>query len=238
MYRWSGSFLLFAVGGLLLTACSSGPSDPSDGQIDRTFTFESGKQGWTSVFADYAPDDDTSEDGLALAFGRRPLPDAVPDGHGLFLSGRNLVDDLFMGLRRPLTDLPPNTGYNLRVEFTLASAAPSNCAGVGGTSIYLKAGGAATKPEKTLENGDYGLTIDKGNQSQGGEHARVIGTIANGVEDCHDPPYRLIERTMDTTLPVTTSDNGTLWLLVGTDSAFEGPTSLYYDSIRVVLEPQ
>jgi hypothetical protein len=32
-----------------------------------------------------------------------------------------------------------------------------------------------------------------------------------------------------------TDENGDLWLLVGTDSAFAGVTELYYQSIRVEL---
>ena len=33
-------------------------------------------------------------------------------------------------------------------------------------------------------------------------------------------------------------DDGTLWLILGTDSGFEGLTTLYYDEITVVLEPR
>ena len=38
-------------------------------------------------------------------------------------------------------------------------------------------------------------------------------------------------------LRVTSDAQGTLWLLVGTDSGYESTTALYYDTIRVVLEP-
>jgi len=227
----------------LLGACDlTGEDAPPPQRVERTFTFDDGKAGWGHVFADYSTEYDTTEDGMALTFARRPLPDEVPDGHGLFLSGRNKSDDLFMGLRRKVSGLAPNATYDLTVELTLASNAPSDCAGIGGApgeAVYIKAGGASQKPERTVdENGWYRLTVDKGNQSQEGKEARVLGNIANGVEDCHGTPFRLIEQTMDGSVPVTATDDGTLWLLVGTDSGFEGTTALYYDSIRVVLTPQ
>ncbi len=229
--------------GLLLGACDLSENDaPPPQRIERSFSFTDDTNGWTRLFADYPTDADTTADGMALTFDRRPLPEEVPAGHGLFLSGRNTSDDLFMGLRRRLTDLAPNTTYALTVDVTLASASPSGCAGVGGApgeSVWVKAGGSAAKPERTVdEDGWYRLTIDKGGQSQGGEEANVLGDVANGVEDCQDTPFRLIERTMEDPLSTTTGGDGTLWLLVGTDSGFEATTRLYYDSIRVALAPQ
>jgi hypothetical protein len=38
--------------------------------------------------------------------------------------------------------------------------------------------------------------------------------------------------------PVSTSDEGELWLFIGVDSGFEGRTDLYYDTVGVVLTPQ
>jgi hypothetical protein len=228
--------------GFLLGACSLTEDDaPAAQRVERTFPFDEGKAGWMPVFADYPTNADTSADGMAFTFDRRSLPDEVPEGKGLFLRGRNTSDDLFMGLRRKVSGLAPNTTYDLTVDLTLASASPSDCVGIGGApgeSVWVKAGGSAAKPERTAHDGWYRLTIDKGGQSQGGTQARVLGDVANGVEDCHDTPFRLIERTMGKALSVTTSDDGTLWLLVGTDSGFEGTTRLYYDRIRVVLAPQ
>lgn len=235
--------LSFALIGLLFGACDLTGNDATPSQrVDRTFTFAEDSAGWTGVFADYPTDADTTATGMGLTFGRRPLPDEVPEGHGLFLSGRNTSDDLFMGLRRRLTDLSPNATYALTVEATLASAAPSNCVGIGGPpgeSVWIKAGAAPERPERVVDDdGWYRLSVDKGGQSQGGAQARVLGTAANGVENCSDPPFRLITRTMDEPLSVTTGEAGTLWLLLGTDSGFEGRTRLYYDTLRVILEPE
>ncbi len=235
------TILLVALVGCCLGGCGSNSGSPPARHVERTYTFAADAAGWTSVFADYPTDADTTADGMALTFDRRSLPDEVPSGHGLFLSGRNTSDDLFMGLRRHLTDLSPNTTYALTVEATIASEAPSNCFGVGGPpgeAVWVKAGGSATRPERAVDdNGWYRLSVDKGNQSNGGEQARVLGNIANGVEQCTGAPFRLITRTMDEPLPVTTDEGGTLWLLMGTDSGFEARTRLYYNTVRVTLDP-
>ena len=82
--------------------------------------------------------------------------------------------------------------------------------------------------------------MDKSNQAASGENAMVIGDVANGTDNCSvGAPYRMISRdNQDTPFTITTGDDGTLWLLVGTDSGFEGKTALYYDTIRVTLDAQ
>lgn len=35
--------------------------------------------------------------------------------------------------------------------------------------------------------------------------------------------------------PVTTDDSGQLWVLIGTDSGFEGLTGIYYTTIEIEL---
>ncbi len=84
------------------------------------------------------------------------------------------------------------------------------------------------------------MNVDKGNQSQSGTAASVAGNIANGIP-CEQAspyyPFALIERSHQHTTNVKANANGELWLLVGTDSGFEGLTRLYYQSIRVKLIP-
>ena len=70
----------------------------------------------------------------------------------------------------------------------------------------------------------------------------MAGNIANGIPcDSVEPaPWVLLQRTHRHPEPVTTDQSGTLWLLIGTDSGFEGTTSLYYASIvaRLTLQEQ
>lgn len=86
------------------------------------------------------------------------------------------------------------------------------------------------------------LSVDKGNQFQEGSAAAIAGDVANGIP-CEDalsgdrPPYAMVQRSGTVPEPVSAGDDGTLWLFVGTDSGFEGHTSIYYDRIDVTLTP-
>jgi len=68
--------------------------------------------------------------------------------------------------------------------------------------------------------------------------ASFAGTIANGVP-CDSAPKEFIsiQRNHQHKTLVNANSKGELWLLVGTDSGFEGFTSLYYQRIDVTLTP-
>jgi len=226
----------------LSPACSGALDEPDDGtgRRDLLFTFDASTQDWTGNFTDLAP---SQVNDVGFLFERRELPaEAGIPGSALFVSGRNVSDDLFMFLTHPVTGLLPNTPYALTFELELASNSPTGCVGVGGSpgeSVYLKVGAARVQPDRATDSGgNYRLNVDKGEQSTGGANAVVVGDLANGSFDCGVPPYRRITRdNRGRPLRVSTDAQGTLWLLVGTDSGYESTTALYYDTIRVVLEP-
>ncbi|MBP1927737.1 hypothetical protein J2741_000284 [Methanolinea mesophila] len=35
--------------------------------------------------------------------------------------------------------------------------------------------------------------------------------------------------------PVTSDNDGRIWVIIGTDSGFEGPTTVYYDTVEITL---
>ncbi|MDY7233216.1 hypothetical protein [Hyalangium rubrum] len=220
------------------TACGEQSIESEPG--DLRFSFESDAEGWRGAFADYPSG---REQDFGLAFEHRALPAELgTPGKALFLEGDNRSDDLFMYLTREVTGLSPNTSYALSFEVVLASNAGSGCTGIGGApgeSVYLKVGASPAEPRAVVDSGGVmRLDLDKGNQSNGGANAQVIGNVANGVPQC-PAPYRLVTRTnTDSPFVISTGEQGSLWLLVGTDSGFEGTSSLYYDSIRVLLEPR
>jgi hypothetical protein len=67
--------------------------------------------------------------------------------------------------------------------------------------------------------------------------ASVTGDIANGLPYNPEPPFVSLTRTHRHTTRVTASSSGEIWLLVGTDSGFEGLTQLFYQRIDVTLVP-
>ncbi len=92
-----------------------------------------------------------------------------------------------------------------------------------------------------LVDGYWELTVDKSNQASGGRDVWLVGDIANGIE-CEEAlaagqPYAVVGREYQHDAEVVVGRNGELWLIVGTDSGFEGSTELYYMEIEVTLEP-
>lgn len=202
-------------------------------------TFNKGSNGWIGGFSDY-PDGD--EDFYKLQFSLKSLPDEINNKQkGLYLSGYNGSDDLFMFVKKKLDKkdkLKPNTTYSMTFEFDIATNARKNWMGVGGTageSVFVKMG--ATKKEPTPfvdESGFYLMNIDKGNQSEEGKDAFMIGNLAKEIDD---EKYELKHfENIQRPFIVKTDEKGELWLMIGTDSAFESVTSIYLPHIKVTLK--
>jgi hypothetical protein len=155
------------------------------------------------------------------------------------ITGNNHSDDLFMFIRKEITGLSPKTHYRLGFEIELASEAPTNAIGIGGApgeSVFFKAGASVERPRKVNEGGFFVLNIDKGNQSNPGRDLDTLGHI--GVSDT-TTVFTLINRTnAGHPFPVTTDDTGAVWICIGTDSGFEGTTTLYYSRIRLTFDPE
>lgn len=217
--------------------------------IELDYDFHLGTLGWTAGFADYPPHTDPNGSLYELSAGLRYLPRKLTrlPKRGFYIQGHNRSGDLFMFLKRRLSaedGITPNQTYRLEYVIALASNAASGCVGIGGApgeSVFLKAGASAVEPLAVLQpNGWLRMNVDKGNQSVGGTAASVAGNIANGIP-CEEAfpslPFALIQLSHQHTTDVRANSNGELWLLVGTDSGFEGLTRLYYQRIRVRLIP-
>ncbi len=208
--------------------------------------FDEGAGPWEAGFADFAE----VHEPLPREAGMAGLPSSVSErGRGFRLSGQNRSDDLFMFITRPVTvdeGVMAGVAYEVRMRVRFASDAPSGCAGIGGApgeSVYVKAGAADVQPQAVLEGGRYRMNVDKGNQATGGRAAVVIGDVANGIP-CEEaleqdrPPFRIVERSGTLPEPVNPTDDATLWLLVGTDSGFEGTTTVYFVEVAAELIPR
>lgn len=204
-----------------------------------TYTFYEDLEGWTADFADYPP---MNEEIFNLDWQRKQIPENInqppEDAYGLFITGDNRSDDLFMFIKKQLPGLKPSQTYDLIFEVKLATAAPSGCIGVGGApgeDVVFKIGAMNFEPltEKTEET--CWVNFDKGNQSIGGEDAIVIGNIANDNTDCLEVSFAM--KQMDNQsepFRVITDEQGVIWVILGTDSGFEGRTELYYSQIEII----
>ncbi len=221
---------------LFLTSCGIDEATSPIFLSSLEYDFREGKHEWVCGFADYPA---TKADSLyyELKSGHTDLPGG---GKAILLSGVNHNDDLFMYLKKRITGLSPNRLYTITFDVELASKAPSAYNDVGGApgdGVYLKVGATPAEPKAVIKDGMYRLNIDKGNGGTAGADMVVIGNIGvpgntgeytiirrTNLQSASDPPYQ-----------ARSDANGNLWLIVGTDSDYQGATTVYYTRIVVVL---
>ncbi|MBW7996724.1 MAG: hypothetical protein FVQ81_09205 [Candidatus Glassbacteria bacterium] len=82
----------------------------------------------------------------------------------------------------------------------------------------------------------YQLNMNKGSQSNSGVDDRVPGDVTNGADNCSGGLWMYKTLTLDN-FYVRASNESEICLLLGTDSGYEGITTLYFSEISVVLTP-
>lgn len=193
-------------------------------------------EGWQCGFSDYPQGQDTFYE---LRCQQATLPPEMGAGGAVLMGGNNHSDDLFMYLARQITGLAPSTKYQLDVKVEIGTNAPADCGGIGGApgpSVYFKIGASPLKPMSALDSqGFLRLNLDKGNQSVGGADLKLVGDLSNTLH-CPDASYQAKTLSL-ASFSVQSSADGSVWVVVGTDSGFEGITVLYYDRITITLSP-
>ena len=198
------------------------------------YDFTSDNQEWTGDFADYPINDSLAYE---LNFSRTTLPEPLDQNkYALMITGNNHSDDLFMFIKRKITGLSPNTTYKLLISVELASKAPTHTFGIGGApgeSVIIKAGASIAEPGKTVVGEYYRMNINKGDQTEPGTDVDTIGNV--GVTDT-TTVFTMINRNNSKNIfTVTTDSNGEVWVCIGTDSGFEGTTTLYYSRVNLTF---
>lgn len=225
----------------LLSACGSDnddiKTDPNTKilQID----FNESIAGWKVGFADYPAGEEVFYE---LGSGHANLPAALNTARkGLKVTGNNHSDDLFMFITKKVDGLEPNARYDFHFKVTFGTNAQNNCMGIGGSpgnSVWIKVGATKNEP-KAIDDGTGFLLLnwDKGNQATGGSDAIIAGDFANHQECSNtDVVSTYLKKTLITERGAYTAvadDKGSIWLLMGTDSGFEGTTTIYFMELEV-----
>jgi len=194
-----------------------------------SFDFSDCDHGWVAGFADYDVDEPAK---FQLEHGFRARPVELGPGGSLFISGMNRSDDLFMYYKKKLSGLPRSSPCSLSFSIELASKYISEV-GVGGNpglGVTLK--GCASKTEPVL-GADGRLDIDIGAQQNPGSDSTVLGHIDKPVDGTDR--YVLIQRGSEKRLKSETAADGSLWVLIGSDSGYEGKTALYYTKFEIEI---
>lgn len=222
----------------MLSACKkSSNNSPSTGN-QYEYNFSAGAEGWIGDFADY-PNEPSVEQFYQLEFSHTGLPAPLNTTDGtLRLSGINKSDDLFMFIKKKITGLEAGKKYTVNLTIDFATDVANNMVGIGGSpgeSVFVKAGAVALEPKKMINTSEnwFRMNIDKNNQSNSGNDMKVIGNFANGT---NVNTYTIKQLSTITPITVQANPQGEIWLVVGTDSGFEGRTTIYYNSVKATIK--
>lgn len=237
--------LMFLLTSVSLVAC--GDEDPQSGPPP-DLTFPGAREiVWdltdhgtevTPLFTDYGM---VMEDIMELDSGFVAAPDEIGGGTAFMLTGVNRSDDLWMSMSAPVESLSATTAYELSVRVVVATNAPSNCPGVGGatSALTLKVGAIDRVPTRSRVGDDYTPNYDKGAQIEGGTELSVVSEQLGNARGCEEEArYETLEFTHTHPTPVTSSVDGKLWVVLGTDSGYEGLSRLLYRRVEIKLEPK
>lgn len=223
--------LLFLTIVVLLAGCGLEDDKAGMNLFSQNFDFTQDQYGWQHGFADYPTGPDSTAFEFRFAYTKQPSGNKA-----LLISGNNQSDDLFMYIKKKLDGLSPNTEYTVTLNVNLlcdANVNYSGNAGSPGTSVFFKVGATAIEPKSLIEQSTYVMNIDKGTQNESGTDMITVGDIATESAS----GYTELSRGNSASKPLKakTNNKGELWLIVGTDSGFQGTTTLYYTKINVTL---
>lgn len=190
---------------------------------------------WVGGHSDYTSDTQPTD----VVIQPRRLP-GIFGGHGLYTAGTNRSDDLFIYIKKKFAGFTPDRDYSLTFTVRFLTDAPSGCVGAGGPpgeAVILKAGAAPVEPLTVAIDSQYQMNIDKGNQARGGKNAVVLGNIAGSNTDCNRPRFEWKTLTGADALKARSDATGSLWIMFGIDSGFEGASEIYYRSATITALP-
>jgi hypothetical protein len=232
-----GAYLALALLVLGLLACDDATGPGEDLVLD--FDFSAGDQGFVGDFSDVAV---VQADEVGFVGEHRTLPEPLQGG-GLFHSGLNISDDLFMYFTRRVTGLEPGAAYRATFELEIATDVGEGCTIGVGAGVLVKAGAATEEVRRVVVQGngqeEYRLSVDKGEQANDGEAGVIVGDIRNGLPGCDDDIafHREEVTAPGKTVDVQADAQGGIWVYFGTESTFEVRHSTYFTRFRVGLTP-
>lgn len=210
------------------------PSIQSPKTNSLSYDFEQDDAGFYPIFADYH-DDGNNFESYQMTSKYGDIPVSGHQSKGLYIASMNRSDDLFMGYVKKIEGLESNKEYTFDVQFKLATNQEAGMIGAGGSpaeSVFVKCGIVSIEPKVTLntENNIYRMNLDIGSQMADGKDMQMIGNIAkpaeSEVQGFDFKPFEAI-------ITAKTDDKGAAYLVIGTDSGFEGFTEYYIDDVEI-----
>ena len=201
------------------------------------FDFEESEEDFEAIFSDYH-DDGNNYESYEMKSDYTTIPVKDISSKGLYIASHNRSDDIFMGYIKEITGLSKDQSYTFDISFKLATNIEAGGFGIGGSpgaAVYIKAGVVSEKPE--MEKDDVGVlrftNIDTGSQASGGEDLLHLGNIEKPEENWVEG---YMFKSFSTSVTATTNSNGSVYLIIGSDSGFEGFTEYYIDDVSITIQ--
>jgi hypothetical protein len=200
----------------------------------RQFRFDNDAEGFEPIFADYMLDS-YGLDKYEMASDYKKIPVTGAESYGLYIASHNRSDDIFMGYVKEISGLAANTAYTFQIDFRLATEVEGGGMGIGGSageSVYVKAGVTAEYPRlgTAPDGAERILNVDTGIQARDGKDLIVIGNVTKPDGSAGGFAFK----EMSAECSATTDADGRAYLIIGTDSGFEGFTEYYLDDITLL----
>jgi hypothetical protein len=205
----------------------------------RRLDLERGDAGIVAFFADYPVGDETR---FELDARHVSLPSPLHGHQGLRLSGVNHSDDLAMLVKAPVGGLVANALYDIEISADFASNVASGCFGIGGSpggDVRLLLGAMTSEPSTRVDpslglvrpsfelpDGETGISAD----------AVHVGDLGNRFVCENGQPTDWQLKGVSTRgrhIRERTDSTGTVWVVAGSDSGFEGRSTWFLTSLTV-----
>lgn len=214
---------------VLFVVLSCGNNLDQPDPVEFFFGFEEGTEGWEGGYAGYRTNEEKFTE---FQFEYDTVPGQKKGA--LKLSAQNSSNGLFMFIKRKITGLEPEKVYFLTFDIEFAAAVSVKDAGDDETNegrFVMKAGATGSEPLKQRdENSVYNLNISKGSNEKSGDDMMIVAEFSY---ETGDGEYKLQTVTNESPFGVETDENGNLWLIIGTDSPFEGSTTVFYNNLKI-----
>lgn len=197
------------------------------------YQFETGDCGFEPMFSDYH-DDSNNYESYEMKTEHKNNPVIGDESKSLYIASQNRSDDMFMGYVKNISGLKPNTEYSFVISFDLATNVESGLFGIGGSpgeAVAIKCGIVNIKPEIEEDSGGvYRLNINHGSQLSEGRDMQVLGNMAK-PEDSTVDGFEF--KQFNASIKAVSDDKGSVYLIIASDSGFEGLTEYYLDNIII-----
>ena len=181
---------------------------------------------------------DYEKKGYSIIVKQTEIPDL--NSSGLMISGYNMGDNMFIYCYvniGKILKLDKNRTYEGTLYFDIATMMEKSNGNITGQipaqSVVIKAGIMPLKPEVTENDGIFKPNFLIGHYMTDEQYIKALGNIQKvNYKSGTDFEYK----TFDSKIKASTDDDGNLYLVIGIDSYYIGPSWVFLDNVKLKIK--